>query len=168
MIKLVPRYLVYFIVLVLIQVLILNHIQFSGYVNPYMYVLFILLLPFETPGWLLLIIAFSLGLTIDMFSDTLGVHASATVFMAFLRPYVLSGISSRDTYEINTLPRISYYGFNWFLKYTVILVFAHHLFLFFIENFKFDNFFLVLMRVVLSAIFSTVLIVLSQYLFFRK
>jgi len=168
MIKLVPKYFAYFIVLVLLQVLILNHVQFSGFINPYIYILLILLLPFDTPGWLLLIVAFFLGLTIDMFSDTLGVHASATVFMAFLRPFALRGISSRETYESNTYPRIFYYGFNWFLKYTIILVFTHHLFLFFVENFKLDNFYLVLLRVILSTLFSTLLIVLSQYIFFRK
>ena len=93
MIKLLPRYLINFILLVFLQVFILNNIQFSGYINPYIYVLFILILPFEIPSWFLIIIAFFLGLTIDLFSHTVGMHSSATVFMAFLRPYVLKIIS---------------------------------------------------------------------------
>ena len=71
-----------FVVLVFIQVAILNNIQISGFINPYMYVLFILLLPFETPNWILLVLSFFLGLSIDIFSNTLGMHASASVFMA--------------------------------------------------------------------------------------
>lgn len=167
MIKLLPRYIINFIVLVLIQVFILNNIQLGGFVNPYFYVLFILILPFETPNWLLLIIALFLGLTIDLFSNTLGMHSSATVFMAFLRPHVLKIISPRDGYESETLPQLRFYGTSWYLRYAFILVFSHHLFLFYIEVFKLSNFFATFVRVILNTIFTLVLILISQY-FFRK
>ena len=167
MIKLFPRYLVSFILLVFLQVFILNNIQFSGYINPYIYVLFILALPFETPKWLLLITAFILGLTIDLFSGTVGMHSSATVFMAFLRPYVLKVISPRDGYESETLPQLRYYGTSWFIRYAVILILVHHFFLFFIEVLRFSNFFATFARVVLSSIFTIILVLISQY-FYRK
>jgi rod shape-determining protein MreD len=167
MIKLLPRYIINFIVLVLIQVFILNNIQLGGFVNPYFYVLFILILPFETPNWLLLIIALFLGLTIDLFSNTLGMHSSATVFMAFLRPHVLKIISPRDGYESETLPQLRFYGAAWYLRYSFILVFSHHLFLFYIEVFKLSNFFATFARVILNTIFTLILILISQY-FFRK
>jgi rod shape-determining protein MreD len=157
-----------FILLVLFHVLVLNNIQFSGFVNPFMYVLFILLLPFETPRWVLLVSGFLLGLSIDIFSNTLGLHASATLFMAFLRPYVLGVISPRDGYETGTYPRVFYYGITWFLRYTIILVFAHHLFLFYLEVFRFSEFFRTLLRIILSSSFSVLFIVLSQYIVFRK
>ena len=67
-----------FLFLVGIQVVLLNHIQWNGYVNPYVYILFILLLPVETPNWLLLIAALITGLTIDMFGSSGGMHAAAT------------------------------------------------------------------------------------------
>ena len=167
MIKLLPRYILNFVVLVFLQVFIFNNIQFSGFINPYIYVLFILILPFETPKWLLLVIAFLLGLTIDLFSNTLGMHISATVFMAFLRPYVLKVISPRDGYESETLPQLRYYGASWFIRYSVILVFAHHLFLFYIEVFSFSNFFATFARAILSSLFTITIILISQY-FFRK
>lgn len=167
MIKTVPRYLLNFILLVLLQVFVLNNIQFSGYINPYIYVVFILTLPFETPKWLLLVLAFLMGISIDIFSNTPGMHSSATVFMAFLRPFVLKIIAPRDGYEPETYPHLRYYGGNWFLKYSSILVFAHHLFLFYIEVFRFSDFFATLLRVVLSSSFSIVLILIGQY-FFRK
>jgi len=168
MINLLGRNIGRFIVLVLFQVLVLNNIQFSGYVNPFMYVLFILLLPFETPRWLLLISGFLLGLTVDIFSNTLGLHAAASVFMAFMRPYVLRITSPRDGYESGTYPRVFYYGLTWFLNYAIILVVMHHLFLFYFEVFRFSEFFRTLLRVILSSSFTIIIIVLSQYIIYRK
>jgi rod shape-determining protein MreD len=168
MINLAGRNIIRFVILVLVQVLILNNIQVSGYILPYFYVLFILLLPFETPKWLLLIAAFALGLSVDLFSHTPGMHASASVFMAFLRPYVLEMSSPRDGYEPGSFPRLYYYGFQWFLRYTLILVFAHHFVLFYVEVFRFAEFFNTLARVLLSTLFSTILIMLSQYFIYRK
>lgn len=166
--KILLRNIFRFLFLVLLQVLILNNIQFSKFVNPYMYVLFILLMPFESPGWIVILMAFLLGLSVDLFSQTIGMHASASVFMGFLRPQVLRIISPRDGYEPNTFPRIFYYGFKWFFKYTLILVLAHHFFLFYIEVFRFSAFFSTMLRALASTLFSVFLIILSQYFVFRK
>ena len=168
MINLLPRNIVRFIMLIAVQLLIFNSIQFSGYINPYIYVLFILLLPFETPKWLLLITAFFLGFIMDIFSNTPGMHTAATVFMAFLRPYVLNLISPRDGYESGTFPRIFYYGVNWFTRYAFILILAHHFVLFYIEIFRFGNFFSTFLRVLLSTVFSLIFIVLSQFFVYRR
>lgn len=157
-----------FFLLVLLQVLVLNNIQFSGYINPYMYILFILVLPFETPGWLLLVSGFLLGISIDLFANTPGMHASATVFVAFLRPHVLKLIAPRDGYEGGEKPGIKDLGLEWFLKYSIVITVAHHLFLFYIEVFRFAGFFHTMGRVLLSSIFTLILIVLSQYLFYRR
>ncbi len=168
MIKLLGRNIIRFMVLVLVQILVLNNIQVSGYIVPHIYILFILLLPFETPRWLLLIAAFALGITVDLFTQTHGMHAAATVFIAFLRPWVLEMSAPRDGYEPGTFPRVFYYGFQWFLRYTVILVLAHHIFLFYLEIFRFTEFFSTLMRVLLSSLLSITLIMLSQYFIYRK
>jgi hypothetical protein len=168
MINLLPRNIIRFIVLIAVQLLIFDSIQFSGYVNPYIYILFILLLPFETPKWLLLITAFLLGFIMDIFSDTPGMHTAATVFMAFLRPYVLNLISPRDGYESGTFPRVFYYGVNWFTRYAFILILAHHFLLFYIEIFRFGNFFSTFLRVLLSTVFSLIFIVLSQFFVYRR
>ncbi len=168
MIKRLPRNIIRFVVLVLIQVLIFNNIELGGLLNPYIYVLFILLLPFETPGWLVLISGFFLGLSVDIFNETLGMHTAATTFMAYLRPMALSIFSPRDGYESGSYPRIHYYGVIWFLQYAVFLVFAHHTVLFLTELFRFQEFFHVFLRIILSTIFSVTLIVTSQYLVFKK
>jgi len=168
MIKVLPRNILRFVFLVLLQVLILNNIQLSGFINPYLYVLFILLLPFETPKWALLVIAFLLGLSIDAFTDTIGMHASATVLMAFFRPYVLNIISPRDGYDAGTFPRLYYFGFTWFLKYSVILILIHHFCLFYLEVFRLSDFFFTLWKIILSSFFSLILIIISQYIMVRK
>jgi rod shape-determining protein MreD len=153
---------------VLVQILIFNNIELGGYLNPYVYTLFILLLPFETPGWVVLISGFLLGFSVDIFSETLGMHTAATVFMAYLRPIALSMVSPRDGYESGSFPRVYYYGFSWFVQYTLILVFAHHTVLFLTELFRFQDVFYVFLRIILSTLFSVLLISLSQYLVFRK
>jgi hypothetical protein len=168
MIRDFPRYILQFFLLVLLQVLLLNNIHLGGYLNPYMYILFILLLPFDTPPWLVLILGFLLGMSVDLFMNTIGMHASATVFMAFLRPGVLKLIAPRDGYEAGTLPRISQQGAEWFIRYALILTFGHHLFLFFAEAFHFADFFATLLRIILSTIFSSLLIIMSQYFIYRE
>jgi hypothetical protein len=168
MIRLLSRNIIRFIVVVLIQILLLNNIQVSSMINPYFYVLFILLLPFETPGWLLLGASFILGLTVDLFMNTPGMHSVACVLMAFLRPTVLAAIAPHDGYDAGTYPRLVYYGFEWFLKYSVILVLVHHLTLFYIEVFRFSEFFGTFIKVIFSSLISVVLIIISQYFIFRK
>lgn len=168
MIRVLSRNILRFLILVAVQILILNNIQLSGYINPYFYVLFILLMPFETPGWMVTLMGFLLGLTIDLFVSTPGIHAAATAFMGYLRLYILRYMAPRDGYEPGTFPRIYYYGFNWFFRYVIILVLAHHLVLFFIEAFRFTAPAHILLRTLFSTILTATLIMMSQYLVFRK
>jgi hypothetical protein len=77
-------------------------------------------------SWLLLIICFFTGLTIDFFCGSPGMHTSATVLAGFVRPYVLRLISPRDGYQAGSDPSMLIYGFNWFLIYTLIIVLLHH------------------------------------------
>jgi len=157
-----------FLVVVLFQVLVMDNVMISGYIVPYVYILFILLLPFETPSWVVLMSGFALGLGIDLFEHTLGMHTAATVLIAFIRPYMLDLLAPRDGYEPDTFPRIHYYGFIWFLKYSIIIVLIHHFALFYIEVFRIHDFFTTLLRVLLSSLVSASTIVLSQYFVFRK
>lgn len=157
-----------FILLLLLQVLLFNNIQFSGFINPYVYVMFILLLPVEMPSWLLLIISFFTGLIVDMFMGTPGMHASATVVAGFSRPYVLRFLSPRDGYEAGSRPSLYIYGFKWFLIYTSVIVVLHHLTLFYLEVFRFTDFFRTLLRVILSSVFTITFILLLDYLRRRK
>ena len=163
MINNIFKYGLFFVALVLIQLLVCNNIQFSGYVNPYVYMVFILILPVNTRPWLLISVAFLLGFVIDIFSGTFGLHAFATTFAAFIRPGVLSLIAPHDGYESSTSDlSIRSYGFNWFLIYTSIIVILHHLVLFFLEVLRLTNFFNTFLRVLLSSLFSILFILLFE------
>lgn len=153
-----------FIALVLIQVFILNNIRINGYINPYLYVLFILLLPFETPGWLLLISSFFLGLSIDIFTHTPGMHTFAAVFMAFCRPGVIRLISGRKGIEAGMKPGIKDMGLQWFATYSFFLILLHHILFFFLEVFRMNELLQTLYRIMLSTIASLVLVLLFEYL----
>jgi len=162
------RNIIRFIILVSVQVLIIKNIELGRFINPFIYVLFIIVLPFETPKWLLLLSAFTIGITIDMFYNTSGMHAAACVFIAYIRPGVLKLFSPRDGYEFGTQPTIQYLGVPWFISYSVILIVLHHFILFYIEVFRFSEFFSTFFRVILSSIFTLLLVVITQYLFNRK
>ncbi|HZL10511.1 MAG TPA: rod shape-determining protein MreD [Prolixibacteraceae bacterium] len=168
MIKDFGKYAIMFVALVLIQVLILNNIQFSGFVNPYIYILFILLLPFTIPGYFLLGLCFFLGISVDIFNNTPGIHAGATVFLGFMRPGIARLITSREFIEKGNTPNLTQLGFAGFLKYTVLSVIVHHLFLFFAEAFSFGDFLHTLLRYLLSCIFSIVIILASQFIIFKN
>jgi len=166
MINSVLRFGLIFILLILSQVIIFNNIQFSGYVNPYVYIMFILLLPVEIPSWLLLLLSFITGLIIDLFSGSPGMHTSATVFAGFVRPYVLRVVSPRDGYEPGSDPSMLTYGFKWFLTYSLLIILVHHTALFYLEVFRFAGFFRTLLRVLFSSLFSMIFILLFEY--YRK
>jgi rod shape-determining protein MreD len=164
----ITRNILRFVLLILVQVLLINNIELGRFINPYIYVLFIIVLPFETPKWLLLVSAFLLGITVDMFQDTAGMHAMACVFMAYVRPGVLKLFSPREGYEFGTQPTVQYLGVPWFLSYSGILILLHHLVLFYTEMFRFSEFFSTFLRVLVSSLFTLLLVVVTQYMFNRK
>ncbi len=157
-----------FVLLVLVQVFVLNNIRIDGYINPYLYVLFILLLPFETPGWLLLISSFLIGLLIDIFTHTPGMNAAAAVFIAFCRPSVIRLLSGPKGVDADLHPGIKDMGFRWFFLYSLILIILHHTLLFYIEIFRFSEFFITLQRIAFSVLATLVLVMLTEYLFIKK
>lgn len=163
MINSILRFGLIFILLLLLQVLLFNNIQFSGYVNPYVYIMFILLLPIEIPSWLLLLLSFATGLIVDFFSGSPGMHTSATVLAGFFRPYVLRIVSPRDGYESGSDPSMMIYGFRWFLTYSLLIVLFHHTTLFYLEVFRFADFFRTMLRVLLSTLFSITFILLIEF-----
>lgn len=152
-----------FVVLMFGQVLVLNRIQFSGFVNPYLYVLFILFLPIGINRGLLMLLSFFTGLVIDIFSNTPGMHASACVLIGFLRPFVIRILSLRDTFNADSCPSLAEYGWVWYLKYSGILVLCHHTLLFFVE--QFDHLFIwsTLFRIVFSSFATLMFLGVSQY-----
>jgi len=163
MITSILRYGLFFILLILLQVLFFNNIQFSGYVNPYVYIMFILLLPVEIPAWLLLLLSFFTGLTVDFFTGSPGMHSSATLLAGFVRPQILRVISPRDGYEAGSAPSMLTYGLRWFFIYSLVMILVHHTVLFYLEVFRLSEFFRTMLRVLLSSIFTLTFILLGEF-----
>lgn len=157
-----------FVFLVLLQVIVMNNINLgSGLVVAFIYPLFILMLPLRMQGWSVLLLSLLLGLSIDMFDNTMGLHASACVALAYARSVVLKLASPREGYDSTQKPTIQSMGTNWFMSYVIPLVLIHHAWIFNLENFQFDFFFRTQVRVILSSALSIALVYLSQYMLYQ-
>jgi rod shape-determining protein MreD len=155
-----------FITLILIQVILLNNINLFGYINPYLYILFIIVFPFTGNKSLLILVSFFLGLMVDIFSDSGGIHAAACSLIAYARPVFLK-FSFGVSYEYNMV-KISKAPMGERITYISLMVFAHHLILFSLEIFNFRHILLILKSTLFSGIFSVVLILCAVLLFSRK
>lgn len=134
----------------------------------YVYVAFLILLPFEIRPVLLMIIAFLCGIMIDIFYDSLGIHAAACVLIAFIRPFWTKTVPPRGGYEMGMKPTIRIMGFSWFLTFTLPLILIHHLVLFFVEAGGLHLFGFTLVKVISSTILTFLVMVILQYLFYRS
>lgn len=166
-----------FCIIMLLQVLILNKITLrwwnepSGFpvFIPYIYPLFILLLPFETPVWALLILGFLTGITIDTFMNTAGMHASAAVFIAYLRTNVLSALLPRNLTEYTgQQPSIKSMGWMPFLVYSAFLIVLHHLVFFTVELWNFSNLSFLLLKIAAASVTSMLFVIVYILLFTRQ
>lgn len=160
--------LIRFIILVLLQVLFLKNIGYYNLATPYLYILFILLLPFEIPNFLLFLLSFIMGLTIDIFYDTLGLNAAACTLLAFVRILFISVTVQKEGFDNEPEPRLGLMGFRWFIFYATILTVFHHLVLFTLEVFRFSDIPFILLRALLSSLFTIFLILVAEFVFFRK
>jgi len=147
---------------VLLQVLVLNEVLFSAYINPFLYVLLIISLPLKTPKWFLLSYAFLLGFSIDLFSGSLGFHSTATILIAFVKPFISKITIPHnilgDSDEI-TLKKV---GPKSFITFSLFLILIHNSCLFMTEHLSFN---LALFGKILASSIATLIIVLITQLF---
>lgn len=155
-------------VLVLVQVFLLKNVALYNLSAPYLYILFIMLLPFETPNILLFFLSFLLGLTIDAFYDTPGLHAAACVLMAFVRVLFISITVQKEGFDNEPEPTLGNMGFRWFFTYSLILILFHHFFLFNLEVFSLSEIEYTLLRFLSSTVFTLFLVLISSFLFYRR
>lgn len=155
-----------FIILILVQTLVLNHINFLGYINPYIYVLFIILFPIKNNRLFFILISFLLGLTVDLFLDSGGIHAAACVTIAYIRPIVLKFVFGM-IYEHQTI-KFSSTEFGQRFSYFSIIILIHHIILFSLEIFNSSKIILILKKTLFSSIFTIILCLLITILFSRK
>lgn len=151
------KYIFQFIVVVLLQVLLFNNMDYFYLVSPYIYIIFLLDLPLNVKTPSLMLIAFLLGLTVDYFSNTMGLHTSACILIGFLRNGYLKVLFSQLEFKFQQ-PSIIQFGLTEYLKYAVGMVGLHHIALFMMESLSFNNFGFLLLRIIINIALSLFII----------
>jgi hypothetical protein len=157
-----------FLALLLLQIFVLNNIVLTGVFNPSVYIYFILLLPLGIPHWQLLLISFAAGLTIDLFTHSLGLHAFTCTFIAFIRPFIIAATQPSGGYNPEDKPTIGNMGFRWFLSYSLPMVFLFHALLFLVETLSVNQLFYVMLKSLVSALVAELIIVLFEFFFSKR
>jgi rod shape-determining protein MreD len=159
-----------FFFILFIQVFILNKIPpLHQFVVPYFYFIFILWLPFKTRRWVILLVGFLLGFTVDMFYKTPGLHTSASVLIAYLRPFVINLLLPKEATEWgNEEPNRVSMGALPFTTYVILLTIFHNLYLIFLEWMQFGSFLYFLGKLIATSLVSLLLILISELLVNRR
>lgn len=161
------RHLLASIAFILLYVLLVRYISLGDYAWCMVYLAVILLLPLEVSVIPLMLIGFTSGLIADIFGSTPGIHAAATVLIAFSRNFWIGLITPQGGYEQGSSLIIQNLGFIWYLTYGFPLIFIHHLLLFALEAGNLSLIGSVLLSTVLSSFFTLGSIILIQYLFYK-
>ncbi len=159
-----------FIFFILLQVFVLDNIPpLHRFIIPYLYFLFVLWLPFKISRGGLSLLGFLFGLTLDFFTKTPGLHAAACTLIAYVRPFIISLLMPKESYEISYAePSITSMGLMPYSVYVLILTVLHHSYLVFLEWLEFGNFFFFLGKVFATTGISLLLILITEILFIRK
>lgn len=168
--SLLIRNIIRFILFIFVQQFILNQIPpLHQFITPYLYYLFVLWLPFSIPRAGLMFLAFLLGLTLDYFTATPGLHAAPCVLIAYLRPFLINLLISQEGAELNyTEPSIKSMGMAPYGFYVLVFTFIHHVYLVFIEWMQFGDILYFLGKVTATTGVSLLLVFITEMLFFRK
>lgn len=156
-----------FFLFLLVQVLLFKNVVLFHTAFCFLYVVYLLTFPVETNPLVMMAIAFAMGLGIDIFYDSMGLHAMASVFMVYVRGYWLARITPQGGYDRNSMPTMAMNGLQWFVVYALPLVFLHHTVLFFAEAGGTTYFWFTLFKVFMSTLFTVVAIVISEMIFSR-
>ncbi|MFT5760974.1 MAG: rod shape-determining protein MreD [Polaribacter sp.] len=156
-----------FFSLLFLQVFLLNNVLFLGYINPYLYVAFIIFYPLKKERYLFLFLSFLLGLSIDFFSDSGGINAFSLLFVAYIRLFLVR-IMFKKTEQDYLLFNLHREPFGKFFNYVIILIVIHHFLLFSLANFSTQNFSSVIINTLYSSIFTSVLFFLGTSIIRKK
>lgn len=154
-----------FFVYLFYQVLILQNVVLFHSAFCFLYVVYLLLLPVESNPIALMGIGFAMGFAVDMFYESIGLHAFACVLVMYVRNYWLNSLTPQGGYDSNSVPSMALNGTQWFLVYVAPMVFLHHAFLFFLEAGGFGMFWFTLWKVIASTLFTILAILIAQLLF---
>jgi hypothetical protein len=164
-----PRYAIQgffiYIGLMLLQIFIMDGVDIAGFGKPMVYMLFILLAPVSIPAALVMILGFFTGLSLDLLTNSGGLHAASLTMMAFARKFILQFYTPTSGNDKTALPDIEDQGFQWFALYSFLLIVVHQFSYYFIERFSFSNFTFTTLRALSGIVISTILVWLLALLF---
>lgn len=155
-----------FLLLIVLQVFVCNAINLFGFATPALYIMALMLLPFELPKAVQYLIGFFTGLVVDMFCHTLGVNSFACVVMMFVRPYLVRLLNGRKTTEGVERPIPGVKDFKWIAMYVLILSTIHQFFVVLLETCSFANFGHTLFAMLCNMLFTVFVILCVEYIFF--
>ncbi|RPA66931.1 rod shape-determining protein MreD [Cyclobacteriaceae bacterium YHN15] len=157
-----------FVFYLVVQVVLLKNMVLFGTSFCFLYVFFILLLPIEMKTIPIMLIAFAMGIGIDIFYDTIGIHTASLVALAFLRNTWLNTLTPTGGYDENLTPSLLNLGLGWYVSYSLPLILIHHGLFFFIESLGTNLFLPVVQKIIGSAIFAFLMSIIVQLLFYRR
>ena len=140
-----------------LQVLLINQLQLGGVCHPFIYILPLLMMPITLPRWADMLIGLVAGLLMDVFCNSLGVHAAACIMLMYARRHLIP-LWVNDTERLTDVISMQTIGIAPFLKYTSLLVVAHHLMVFFLTAWTFQLWWYTLLTTLVSSIVSLALI----------
>lgn len=158
---------IWFVVLVFLQVLVFNKIHWFGCATPLVYIYLILAMGQDTSRNKQLLWAFAIGLCVDIFSNTLGIHAAASTLVAFLRPVILRMFFLRDDNEIFE-PGIRAMGMGAWWSYALTFILIHHTVVFVLSFFSFSKPLLLLLCIVTSSVLTLLFLMAIELFRHRK
>jgi hypothetical protein len=162
------RYTILFLVVALLQSLVFNQAQISVWLNPLVYVAFVMLLPMRTPSIVVLMCGLLAGVSMDLISGLAGVNTIASLATAYFRPLMLKPVIGEEAYADGGIPAPRIIGVYKFVAYATLFVMIHNLLYFSFEAMTLSYFYLILLKVLLNGIISALLVTLIALMFVSK
>lgn len=147
------EYAAIFLLLLVLQEFVFDNINLGGVVNPYIYIMFVILLPLDIPGWSLLLLGFGTGAAVDFMAGTAGLHTIASTWLAFARPTVVGLLLGKDLVYEGGIPTVGRVGTAKFLRYITVMVLLFNVPFFLLEDLS-GALWLITLRIVFSSAFS--------------
>ncbi len=162
------RFVFFFLLFGLLQGLVFKHIILFEYAFCFIYLYYLLGLPVDLRPIAGIFIGFAMGLFVDLFYDTGGIHAAASVLIMFLRDKWLNSITPQGGFDVGVSPSIRVSGLSWYAGYAIPMILLHQIALFYVESYGFGLFWFTLYKAVLSTLFTFVMCLVVQILFVRR
>lgn len=152
----------WFLLLLALQVLVFNHIHIAGYATPMPYFYLLLILPNHTARWVYVALGFLLGLTVDVFSSTIGEATATTTFIGLITPPVLNLFTPADQRDDEFAPSVRTMKWGTFLRYATLITLVHTTLFFCLENFSFFHPLTLLLNIVGSTLLTLIFIAATE------